>query len=127
MLNIKAKSLSLILMTCLSFSSYANTEEDTLDIAFSHVTSQELAALAVIHELCPTLINVDKNYHNGFKLVVQDYLPDAKNPVAELQIRTKSAEYKDVMNEAYTDAKQAGDDANRAICEDIRLYGKNNN
>lgn len=116
------------LKMCLSFALLFNLnhafaqENNEVDFDMNQVTAHELAMLAVVVESCPTLIKPTAEYQNNIKKIVTAHLPDAKNPLAELKIRSQSDELKTLMVEARQTFNEMGDEANTSLCEDIRDY-----
>lgn len=115
----KQKYLIFYFSLLLSISNvYADERE--LDIGMNQVTSHELAMLAVVINSCPKLIEVTPEYQNNIKAIVATYLPDSKNPLAELQIYSQSEELRPLMLESQQIFNSMGDKSNKTLCEDIR-------
>lgn len=114
--------LSLSLMSILP-NAFANQEQvNEHDFNMNQITSHELAMLSVIVDACPSLIEVTPDYQKNIKAIVTAHLPDAKNPLAELKIRSQSDELRPLMLEAQQIFAEIGDEANKSLCEDIRDY-----
>ena len=101
--------------------SYAEQEEN-FEVTQKTVTKDELAAIYVFSETCSALKEHDAAFSSGYQKLLKDYLPNEKAPVSKLQNLVKQADYRSALSQARKDAKNAGENANREICEDIRNY-----
>lgn len=116
----KMKMMTMGMILAVSSTTFAN--DDQLDIDLTQITADEIAMLAVVVESCPQLIEVTPAYQNNIKKIVAAHLPDAKNPIAELQIRSQSDELRSLMVENRRLFNEVGEEANKSLCEDIRDY-----
>lgn len=107
----------------LSLSQLANANDDNIEVTpIQDVTSQELAAIYVLSDICPTLVSDQKKFELGYKKLAHDYLSEEKDPVAALNALAKQSSFKSVLDEAKNDAKVASIAENKEICEDIVNY-----
>lgn len=87
------------------------------------ITQEELAAIRVLHEICPKLVAQDKAaFESGYSRLVKDYMPNESNPDEALEKLSKQKNFQKFLKEARADAKKAGDEQNRAVCEDVKAY-----
>ena len=86
------------------------------------VTKEELAAIYVLSEICPSLIGKDLKFNKAYEKLVKAYLSNEDDAVDVLKKRVKSKDFKAALKEARNDAKNASDDDNRQICDDVRNY-----
>lgn len=116
-------SITAFMLSCAMMTT-AQANEQVLDFDTQHAMPAELAALAVLGQMCPTIIETDEAFTNGYHKVIKELLPNAKNPVAEFKLLTESPEYKDIMATEHEFALQAGDAENQEICISIQEYGR---
>lgn len=114
----------LTLCLALVCSTYTIAQEQVVDFDTQQTMPAELAAVAVLGEICPTLIQTDQAFKKGYNKVIKELLPNAKNPVAEFKLLTESNDYKEVMSIEREFAQNAGDEENKEICLAIQQYGK---
>ncbi len=57
---------------------------------------------------------------------MKDYLPNEADPVAALEKRSKDKSFKKVLKEARNDAKAAGNEQNKLVCQDVKAYQSQN-
>lgn len=88
----------------------------------AEVTPQELAALHVLNDICPTLVKDQQSFQKGYQRFLGDYLPHTKNPLQQLQTLSQHRQFQAILTEAKNDAKQAGDIKNTEICQEISVY-----
>ena len=90
------------------------------------VTTQELAAIYVLSEVCPKLVSDgdQPKFEAGYAKLAKEYMPSEKNPVNALQQLSKQKSFKEALKEAQSDAKKAGDKKNGAICQELTAYSK---
>ena len=86
------------------------------------VTKEELAAIYVLSEICPSLIGKDLKFNKAYEKLVKAYSSNEDDAVDVLKKRVKSKDFKAALKEARSDAKAASDDDNRQICDDVRNY-----
>ena len=121
----KSKILSLFtaVSLSLSFSQFTNAKDENIEVTpIQEITQQELAAIHVLSEICPSLVKDQNKFETGFNKLVKDYMPNEQDPNSALQSLVAQAKFKPILQEAQADAKKAGDKKNKAICEDVSTY-----
>ena len=121
------KSLSLGLLTTaimsLSVTHAAKQQDENIEVTpIQKVTQQELAAIYVLSEVCPSLVKDDAQFSRGYSKLAQEYLPQEKDAVSTLSKLSKEKKFKSILAEARTDAKKAGDSKNKEICQELTTY-----
>jgi hypothetical protein len=121
------KSLSLGLLTTavmsLSMTHAAKQQDENIEVTpIQKVTQQELAAIYVLSEVCPSLVKDDAQFSRGYSKLAQEYLPQEKDAVSALSKLSKEKKFKSILAEARTDAKKAGDSKNKEICQELTTY-----
>lgn len=121
------KSLSLGLLTTavmsLSVTHAAKQQDENIEVTpVQKVTQQELAAIYVLSEVCPSLVKDDAQFSRGYSKLAQEYLPQEKDAVSALSKLSKEKKFKSILAEARTDAKKAGDSKNKEICQELTTY-----
>ena len=121
------KSLSLgLLATALmtvSVTHAASQQEENINVTPTQkITQQELAAIYVLSEVCPSLVKDDAQFEKGYSKLAQEYLPQEKDAVSALSKLSKEKKFKSILAEARTDAKKAGDAKNKEICQELTTY-----
>lgn len=86
------------------------------------VTQEELAAIYVLSEVCPSLVSKDQGFDQGYARLAQAYMPNEKDPVTALQKRGKARSFKKFVKEARQDAQNAGKTKNLQVCKDVASY-----
>ena len=86
------------------------------------VTKEELAAIYVLSEICPSLIGKDLKFNKAYEKLVKAYLSNEDDAVDVLKKRVKSKDFKAALEEARNDAKASSDNDNLQICDDVRNY-----
>ncbi|MFA3126713.1 hypothetical protein KWG22_01485 [Acinetobacter pittii] len=132
------QSLSLVLLMSMATAGFAadkkkTTEKKTENENVVEVTPQqgttpeELAAIQVLSEICPSLIGKkDADFAQGYERLVKDYLPNETDAVSTLEKRSKDKAFKKYLKEARSDAKAAGDEQNTLVCQDVKAYQSQN-
>ena len=121
-------SLSLLIMSSLAtspvFAADKKTVADKIEVTpiSEDVTKEELAAIYVLSEICPSLIGKDLKFNKAYEKLVKAYSSNEDDAVDVLKKRVKSKDFKAALEEARNDAKAASDDDNRQICDDVRNY-----
>ena len=105
-----------------AFAKSQKIQEENIDVTNLQVTKDELAAIYVLSEVCPSLIKTDKQYETGYARLVKDYLPQEKSPETALKSLVKQSSYKQALDQARLDAKTAGDKGNTEVCQDVKEY-----
>lgn len=96
--------------------------KENIDVTQQSVTKDELAAIYVLSEVCPSLIKQDEKFNAGYSKLLKDYLPNEKSPENSLKNLVKQSSFNDALKQARLDAKTAGDKGNRQVCEDVKDY-----
>ena len=121
-------SLSLLIMSSLAtspvFAADKKTVADKIEVTpiSEDVTKEELAAIYVLSEICPSLIGKDLKFNKAYEQLVKAYLSNEDDAVDVLKKRVKSKDFKAALEEARNDAKAASDNDNLQICDDVRNY-----
>ena len=95
--------------------------KENIEVTQQKVTKDELAAIYVFSESCPSLVE-DSAFKAGYAKLLKDYLPNENSPQATLNNLIKQSDYKQALTQARLDAKNAGDKANIEVCEEIKNY-----
>ena len=121
-------SLSLLIMSSLAtspvFAADKKTVADKIEVTpiSEDVTNEELAAIYVLSEICPSLIGKDLKFNKAYEKLVKAYSSNEDDAVDVLKKRVKSKDFKAALEEARNDAKAASDNDNLQICDDVRNY-----
>ena len=102
----------------------ANKDENIEVTPLQQVTQQELAAIYVLSEVCPSLVSDQSQFENGYNTLAKEYLPQQKNPTEYLKSLSKEKKFKPILAEAQADAKKAGKAKNQEICKELSTYSK---
>lgn len=102
----------------------ANKDENIEVTPLQQVTQQELAAIYVLSEVCPSLVSDQNQFENGYNTLAKEYLPQQKNPAEYLKSLSKEKKFKPILAEAQADAKKAGKAKNQEICKELSTYSK---
>ena len=102
----------------------ANKDENIEVTPLQQVTQQELAAIYVLSEVCPSLVSDQSQFENGYNALAKEYLPQQKNPTEYLKSLSKEKKFKPILAEAQADAKKAGKAKNQEICKELSTYSK---
>lgn len=102
----------------------ANKDENIEVTPLQQVTQQELAAIYVLSEVCPSLVSDQSQFENGYNTLAKEYLPQQKNPIEYLKSLSKEKKFKPILAEAQADAKKAGKAKNQEICKELSTYSK---
>ena len=100
----------------------SNTEKIEVTPMADNVSDQELAAIYVLSEICPSLIGKDLKFNTAYENLAQAFLANEKDAVKMLNIRAKAKDFQVALTEARNDANAASEDDNRQICDDVRNY-----
>lgn len=121
----KSLSLGLLTTALMTFSvTHAATQQDeNIEVTPNQkITQQELAAIYVLSEVCPSLVKENDQFKKGYAKLAQEYLPQEQDPVSALQKLSKQKSFKSILAEAQSDAKKAGDVKNKEICQELTTY-----
>ena len=86
------------------------------------VTKQELAAIYVLSEICPSMVKDKSQFNQGYTKLVTEYMPGQSNPVESLNQMAKQNDFRNILAEAQSDAKKAGKKKNQVICNELTTY-----
>ena len=109
---------------------YAETpaeKSENIDVSPDHnsTTPQELAAIYVLSELCSSYgFDKEPGFKEGYATLVQENMPDEKDPVNALAQRAQQKDFQAYIREAQSDAKKAGEQQNKDICNEIVTLNK---
>lgn len=132
------QSLSLVLLMSMATVGFAADKKKTTEKTTENenvvevtpqqtITPEELAAIQVLSEICPSLIGKkDADFAQGYERLVKDYLPNETDAVSALEKRSKDKGFKKYLKEARKDAKAAGDEQNTLVCQDVKAYQSQN-
>ncbi len=102
--------------------SQTHAADENIDVTQQNVTNEELAAILVLSEVCPTLDQAGDKFDHGYAKLVKEYLPNEKKPVAALNSISQQDKFKAALDEARSDAKKASDADNIQICQDVSNF-----
>ncbi|OTG83576.1 MCR_0457 family protein [Acinetobacter sp. ANC 4648] len=107
-----------------AYAAEQKTEEhaENIEVTQQQVTSEELAAIFVLSEICPALVEKNKAFDQGYANLLKEYLPQEKNPATSITKLSKQASFQKALKEARDDAKNAGDTENTEVCKDVLNY-----
>ena len=106
-----------------TISQFSNAQDENIEVTpIQNVTQQELAAIFVLSEVCPSYVSDQDKLKNGYSKLAKEYLPSEKNPVEALNKLAKDSKFQPILNEARADVKQAGDKKNQEVCDDVSNY-----
>ncbi|WP_166166982.1 hypothetical protein [Acinetobacter sp. SA01] len=123
---LKPLSLGLLTTAAMTLSMiHAATPDENIEVTpLQKVTQQELAAIYVLSEVCPDLVNDRAQFEQGYAKLAQEYLPADNNAVSSLAKLSQEKKFEPVLTEARNDAKKAGDAKNQEICQELTTYSK---
>ena len=117
------KKLGFISTLCITSSFFTLQANENIEVTpLEQITPEELAVIYSMTEICPKLVKDQKNFERGYAQVVKEFLPNSRNPVAELQQLSQSSQFQSLLKEAIAEAQKAGNAQNKAICEEIVSY-----
>lgn len=120
---LKTTSLALVTALTFSFTHAEESKDENIEVTPNQtVTQQELAAIYVLSEICPKLVDNKEGFEQGYSKLAQEHLPEEKDAVSALMKLSKSKSFKPILAEAESDAKSAGDDKNKEICQELTTY-----
>lgn len=86
------------------------------------ISEEEMAAIHVLAQICPKLVNDQQQWQQGYANILRDYLPGLKQPAAALQQLSQQPQFQPILRQAEETAQHEGDRKNRVICEEIMSY-----
>lgn len=108
---------------CSAFAATQLASAENIEVTpIQQVTQQELAAIYVLSEICPSLLPNQAGFDAGYRNLAQEYLPQAKNAVLTLKKMSTEASFQPILLEAQQDARRAGDAQNKKICQELSAY-----
>ena len=113
--------LSFSVFTLMTHSVYAADEKIEVTPT-PQVTQQELAAIYVLSDICPSLVSDQAKFAQGYAKLTKEYLPNEKNPVTALEKLGQQKSFRPILNEAQSDAQKAGNEKNKEICQELSTY-----
>jgi hypothetical protein len=120
---LKMASLALLTTLTFSFSHAEESKDENIEVTPNQtVTQQELAAIYVLSEICPSLVENKDGFEQGYAKLVQEHMPEEKNAVDALAKLSKAKAFKPILAEAKLDAQNAGNDKNQEICQELTSY-----
>ncbi|KGT46310.1 hypothetical protein GW12_26340 [Acinetobacter sp. HR7] len=102
----------------------SHAADANVEVTPEKVTHQELAAIYVLSEICPAMVQDQDKFNAGYQQLVKEYLPEQKNPVQALNQLSKERKFQPILKEAQQDAQKAGAQKNQAICTELTTYSK---
>ena len=131
-------SAALSIFTTLSYAQEINLDVEETSAAVSEeqqvnevtlsqqATDEELAAIYMISEFCPSLLEEQQQsaFEESFAKLVAEYLPKQPQALGYLKLLSSQQTFQPYLNQAKSDVAQAGDEKNRAICQDLVTYYK---
>ena len=117
---------TLTALTLSAFTLHVYAENVDVTPSDTQVTQQELAAMYVLSDICPSLIEAKAQgkFEQGYAKLAQEYLPADNNAVSSLAKLSQEKKFEPVLAEARNDAKKAGDAKNQEICQELTTYSK---
>lgn len=113
---------SVLAPTAFAADKKSETEKIEVTPSADGVTKEELSAIYVLSEICPSLIGKDLKFNKAYQNLVKAYLNNESDAVDILNKRVKSKDFQAALKEARNDAKAASEEDNRQICDDVRNY-----
>lgn len=113
---------SLMLSTAQAANDKNKSNDENIEVTQQQVTQEELAAIYVLSEICPKLIDKNQDFSQGYANLLKDYMPGVHNPIDALKRLSKEKAFQPILKEARSDAKKAGDKANLGVCQDVVNY-----
>ena len=113
---------SSLIMSNATAATDSQDHHENIEVTQLNVTPEELAAIYVLSEICPSLLKKQTGFETGYANLLKDYLPQEKKPVDYLSNLSQQGHFKAVLKQAREDAKRAGDQANLEICQDVVNY-----
>lgn len=101
--------------SCLLTASFAQANNQRLDVSNQHTSLQEIAAIQVIGETCPNLIGKNPNFNQGYDLLLAEFLP-VSDPKQALRLLNQEKKYQIALKEARSDMAKATREYNREVC-----------
>ena len=115
---------TLTALTLSAFTLHVYAENVDVTPSDNQVTQQELAAIYVLSDICPSVIdaNAQDKFEQGYAKLLKENMPQVKNPVQSLKALAQDPKFAPILQEAQADAKKAGDAKNSEICQELTTY-----
>lgn len=115
---------TLTALTLSAFTLHVYAENVDVTPKDTQVTQQELAAMYVLSDICPSLIEAKAQgkFEQGYAKLLKENMPQVKNPVQSLKALSQEPKFAPILQEAQADAKKAGDAKNLEICQELTTY-----
>lgn len=116
------KTLTALTLSAFTLQVYAENVDVTP--SDNQVTQQELAALYVLSDICPSVIDAkaQDKFEQGFGKLLKENMPQVKDPAQTLKALAQDPKFAPILQEAQADAKKAGDAKNLEICQELTTY-----
>ena len=117
---------TLTALTLSAFTLHVYAENVDVTPSDNQVTQQELAALYVLSDICPSVIDAkaQDKFEQGFGKLLKENMPQVKDPAQTLKALAQDPKFAPILQEAQADAKKAGDAKNQEICRELTTYSK---
>jgi hypothetical protein len=115
---------TLTALTLSAFTLHVYAENVDVTPSDNQVTQQELAAIYVLSDICPSVIDAkaQDKFEQGYAKLLKENMPQVKNPVQSLKALAQDPKFAPILQEAQADAKKAGDAKNLEICQELTTY-----
>jgi len=115
---------TLTALTLSAFTLHVYAENVDVTPSDNQVTQQELAALYVLSDICPSVIDAkaQDKFEQGFGKLLKENMPQVKDPAQTLKALAQDPKFAPILQEAQADAKKAGDAKNLEICQELTTY-----
>ncbi|MBI1450608.1 MULTISPECIES: MCR_0457 family protein [Acinetobacter] len=115
---------TLTALTLSAFTLHVYAENVDVTPSDNQVTQQELAALYVLSDICPSVIDAkaQNKFEQGFGKLLKENMPQVKDPAQTLKALAQDPKFAPILQEAQADAKKAGDAKNLEICQELTTY-----
>jgi hypothetical protein len=115
---------TLTALTLSAFTLHVYAENVDVTPSDNQVTQQELAALYVLSDICPSVIDAkaQDKFKQGFGKLLKENMPQVKDPAQTLKALAQDPKFAPILQEAQADAKKAGDAKNLEICQELTTY-----
>ena len=117
---------TLTALTLSAFTLHVYAENVDVTPSDNQVTQQELAALYVLSDICPSVIDAkaQDKFEQGFGKLLKENMPQVKDPAQTLKALAQDPKFAPILQEAQADAKKAGKAKNQEICKELSTYSK---
>ncbi|MCK7608429.1 hypothetical protein M0D70_03070 [Acinetobacter portensis] len=112
----KALCCSLGLILFIAPNIYATTDLDTAEN--NSIIKEDVASAQIMLELCPAIIGQNATFDQKMKSLISEYLRDYSDSSMTLDKLQSDAEYKTLIQEARSTAKETSQAENKLACEE---------